>query len=42
MYTMEKLKNYLLSEKKITDPDWLDNYLRAAFKKAFTHLVMMT
>ncbi len=26
----------------IKDPNWLDNYLRPAFKKAFIHLVKMT
>lgn len=42
MWSMTKLQQYLLEEGKITDPNWLDNYLRPAFKKAFTHLVMMT
>ena len=32
----------MLKKNVINDTNWLDNYLRPAFKKAFIHLVMMS
>jgi len=42
MWTFEKLSKYLLEAGKISDPNWLDNYLRPAFKQAFIHTVRMS
>ena len=41
-WTMERLQQYLIDVKKVKDTTWLDTYLRPAFKRAFTHLVMMS
>ena len=41
MWTMEDLQEYLLSTGKITDQNWLDNYLRPKFKEAFIHIARM-
>jgi len=35
MWSMEKLSKFLNEKKIINDPNWLDNYLRPEFKKAF-------
>jgi len=37
-----QLQEFLLKEGKITDPNWLDNYLRPELKKAMIHLVRMS
>lgn len=42
MWTFEKLKDYLLSVKKIDDPQWIDTYLRPSFYKAFIHSSRMS
>lgn len=42
MWTLPKLEKYLLDQKIVTDPKWLDNYLRPAFKSSFAHLVRMS
>lgn len=52
MWTFDQLQSYLLKnvnslfiynqKKKIDDPNWIDNYLRPRFKKAFIHAVRMT
>lgn len=42
MWTLERLQAYLLESKKISDPNWLDNYLRPKFKEAFIHILRMT
>eukprot|EP00331_Platyophrya_macrostoma_P002944 CAMPEP_0176429350 /NCGR_PEP_ID=MMETSP0127-20121128/13665_1 /TAXON_ID=938130 /ORGANISM="Platyophrya macrostoma, Strain WH" /LENGTH=432 /DNA_ID=CAMNT_0017811151 /DNA_START=262 /DNA_END=1560 /DNA_ORIENTATION=- len=42
MWTLNQLQDYLLQAGKITDPNWLDNYLRPTFKKAYIHLVRMS
>jgi len=41
MWSLERLRDYLLENGYISDPDWLDNYLRPEFKKAMIHLVRM-
>lgn len=41
MKTLEDLQEYLLQEGKITDPNWLDNYLRPEFKRAFLSMAKM-
>lgn len=38
-WSMERLQEYLLQQGVISDPNWLDNYLRPQFKKAFVHLI---
>jgi len=42
MWTMEELAEYVLENGQTTDPNWLDNYLRPQFKKAFIHVVRMS
>jgi len=42
MWTFNRLQSYLLEQKKIDDPNWLDNYLRPEFKKAMIHLLRAT
>ena len=37
----EDLQVYLLEKDIISDPNWLDNYLRPQFKKAMVHLIRM-
>jgi len=41
-WSFERLKDYLLQTGKITDPNWLDNYLRPEFKKAMIHLLRLS
>jgi len=41
LWGMDDLLEYLLSTNKITDKNWLNNYLRPAFHKAIIHLVRM-
>jgi len=41
-WTMPKLEKFLLSKGMVTDPNWLDNYLRPEFKKAYIHLIRMS
>jgi len=41
-WSFERIQEYLLKVGKITDPNWLDNYLRPSFKKAFIHLLRAT
>jgi tubulin polyglutamylase TTLL1 len=40
-WSFERLQNYLLEKRLISDPNWLDNYLRPEFKKAYIHLIRM-
>eukprot|EP01016_Furgasonia_blochmanni_P047574 TRINITY_DN7001_c0_g1_i4.p1 TRINITY_DN7001_c0_g1~~TRINITY_DN7001_c0_g1_i4.p1 ORF type:complete len:705 (-),score=195.27 TRINITY_DN7001_c0_g1_i4:205-2259(-) len=40
-WTMERMQKYLLDQGIIKDPEWLDNYLRPAFKRAFAHIGRM-
>jgi len=42
MWTMEKLADYVYASGQTTDPDWLNNYLRPQFQKAFIHTVRMS
>jgi len=42
MWTFERLSNYLYESGKIDDPNWLNNYLRPAFKRAFIHTTRMS
>jgi len=42
LWDFEKLQEYLLEAKKISDPNWLNSYLRPAFHKAFIHLTRAT
>lgn len=41
-WSFERLQEYLLQVGKITDPNWLENYLRPEFKKAMIHLIRMS
>lgn len=41
MWSLEKLADYLLKKKIVTDPNWLDNYLRKTFYKAYAHIGKM-
>jgi len=41
IWELERLQEYLYSSGKTDDPNWLDNYLRPAFKKAFIHMSRM-
>ena len=38
-WNFDRLQAYLLENKVISDPNWLNNYLRPEFKKAMIHLV---
>ena len=38
-WSFDRLQTYLLDAGIISDPDWLDNYLRPEFKKAMIHLL---
>jgi hypothetical protein len=40
-WSFERLHNYLMKSGVVTDPNWLDNYLRPEFKKAMIHLVRL-
>jgi len=42
VWTFEKLQTHLLEVGLISDPDWLNNYLRLEFKRAMIHLLRMT
>jgi hypothetical protein len=42
MWTFDRLNAYLLRSGKITDPNWVDNYLRPEFYKAFIHTARMS
>jgi len=42
IWKFEKLQDYLLETGKISDPNWLENYLRPQFKKAMIHLIKMS
>jgi len=39
---MEQFQKRLLEEGIVSDPNWLDNYLRPEFKKAMVHLARMS
>lgn len=41
MWTFDKLQDYLLKHNLIKDKNWLDNYLRPTFMKAYAHLGRM-
>jgi len=41
-WTMPKLEKFLYDTKVINDPNWLNNYLRPEFKKAYIHLIRMS
>jgi len=42
LWNFDRLQAYLLDSGKIPDPNWLDNYLRPAFHKAYIHLIRMS
>jgi len=42
MWTFDRLNAYLLRSGKITDPNWVDNYLRPEFYRAFIHTARMS
>jgi tubulin polyglutamylase TTLL1 len=42
MWSMEDLSEHLNEIGKVNDTDWLDNYLRPTFQKAFIHTVRMS
>jgi len=42
MWFFDDLVNYLLKNKIVRDPNWLDNYLRPELKKAMIHLNRMS
>lgn len=41
-WSFDRLKDYLLETEVISDPNWLDNYLRPELKRAMIHLVRMS
>ena len=41
-WSLERLRGYLLEQGIISDPEWLDNYLRPEFKKAMVHLLRLS
>jgi len=41
-WNFERFASHLLEKGLITDPNWLDNYLRPEFKKAMVHLIRMS
>jgi len=42
MWTLPELEAYLFESGKVTDPNWLANYLRPQFQRAFIHTVRMS
>ena len=40
-WSFDTLLEYLIDTKVVSDPNWLDNYLRPEFKKAMVHLIRM-
>jgi hypothetical protein len=42
MWTLPELEQYLFESGKVTDPNWLTNYLRPQFQRAFIHSVRMS
>jgi len=42
LWSYDRFQDYLMKAGKITDPNWLNNYLRPAFHKAMVHLCRMT
>jgi len=38
-WSFQRLRDYLMENRIISDPNWLDNYLRPEFKKAMIHLL---
>jgi len=40
-WMMPQLEKYLLETGVVTDPNWLENYLRPEYKKAYIHLIRM-
>jgi len=41
MRTLEAFHQEMMETGKVTDPDWLDNYLRPQFQRAFIHAAKM-
>ena len=41
-WSFDRLQEYLLEKGIISDPNWLDNYLRPEFKKAMVHLLRLS
>ena len=41
MRTMPEFQEYLLKHKEVEDPNWVENKMKADFKKAYIHLVKM-
>jgi len=41
-WNFDRLQEYLLEKGIVTDPNWLDNYLRPEFKKAMVHLLRLS
>ena len=42
MWNFTRLENYLLKNRVVSDPNWIENYLRPEFKKAMIHLIRMS
>jgi len=42
MWNFRRLHEYLMETGKVSDPKWVDNYLRPEFKKAMIHLIRMS
>ena len=42
IWNFDRLQKYLIETGQVTDPNWLDNYLRPQFKKAMIHLIRMS
>lgn len=40
-WPLDRFHKYLLENGKVSDPNWLDNYLRPEFKRVLIHLVRM-
>jgi len=41
-WSMPKLGKFLYDNKNVSDPNWLENYLRPEFKRAMIHLIRMS
>ena len=41
-WSLERLHDHLFAIGKVTDPNWLDNYLKPEFKRAMIHLIRMS
>ncbi len=42
MWNFTRFHSYLMEKGVVKDPNWLENYLKPAFKKACAHLIRMS